>query len=318
MKQSNFSRHIENFAAFNAAMGQGLLAKINHDFLETGKAFLAFRREEATIYYHGNQLCNLPAKNRDEAPFTPTVYNLYLPLLRSSLLSSKTKKNFTEAQWLDNAKISGKTFAEILPEICDNIEKDSSPESTQASIFYHFSPLNRAQNSPLILLDVEAAFTESDEKNRIDLVFYHINDQRLVFVEVKRLHDTRWGNKNCLDTAKVIGQMKRYRDLLKANEGTITTQYNKAIEHYNALSGRQMLPIGDKKPILGLLLVEHSETEADLEKIENIRYALAKEEFGVGNIGNTESILKDKEKDPEKPSRSLQKIYNKLKKYPIN
>ena len=314
MKQSNFSRHIENFAAFNAAMGQGLLAKINHDFLETGKAFLAFRREEATIYYHGNQLCNLVETQN----FDPTVYDRYLPLCRSKVLESKKAKNFSEREWLDDTKIAGKTFAEILPEICDNIEKDSSPESTQASRFYHFSPLNRAQNSPLILLDVEAAFTESDEKNRIDLVFYHINDQRLVFVEVKRLHDARWGNKNCLDTAKVIGQMKRYRDLLKANEGTITTQYNKAIEYYNALSGSQMLPIGDKNPILGLLLVEHSETEADLEKIENIRHALTKERFGVGNIGNTESILKDKEKDPEKPSRSLQKIYNKLKKYPLN
>lgn len=318
MKKSNFSRHIENLAELEKAISQGFLSEINRHLLVSGEALLVFRNEEATIYYHGNQLCNLSAKKSKVDPFTPTVSEKYLPLCRSKVLKkAKEAKNLNEREWLDAAGIDGKTFAEVLPEICDNIEKLSSPEDTQASRFYHFSPLNCFQNSPLVLLDAEAAFAKSDEKNRIDLVFYHIDDRRLVFVEVKRLHDKRWGNKDRLDFTKVIGQMGRYRKLLKINEEIVTTQYNKAIEYYNSLSGRQMPLIGDKKPILGLLLVEHSKNEEDLKKIENIQQALAEVGFGVSDIGNTESILKDKKKDPEKPDRSLKKIYNKLKKYPI-
>lgn len=313
MKKSNFSRYIENFADFKNAISQGFLSDVKHTLLENGKAFLAFRNEEATIYYHGNQLCNLVEKQK----FDPTVYDRYLPLCRSKVLEAKKAKNLNETEWLNDTEIIGKTFADVLPEICDNIEKDSSPESLQASRFYHFSPLNRSQNSPIVLLDVEAAFADSDEKNRIDLVFYHIDDRRLVFVEVKRLHDKRWGNKDSLNFAKVIEQMERYRELLKTKEEIVKTQYNRTIEYYNSLSGRQMPLISDKKPILGLLLVEHSENEEDIKKIEGIQKALAEVGFGVSNIGNTESVLKDKEKDSEKPDRSLKRIYNKLKKYPI-
>ena len=73
---SNFSRSISNFEMLKSQLfSQDFLKKVDEGLIQTGKAFLAFRNEEATIYYNGNQLCNLAASNEYE----PTIYNHYLP-----------------------------------------------------------------------------------------------------------------------------------------------------------------------------------------------------------------------------------------------
>ncbi len=292
MKKSNFSRYIENFADFKNAISQGFLSDIKHTLLEKGKAFLAFRNEEATIYYHGNQLCNLPAKK----PFTPTVNNLYLPLCRSTVLKAREEKKtreekyLNEREWLDEAGIDGKTFAKVLPEIRANIEKESSKESTQASKFYRFSPLNLEEDHEIVLLDFEAAFERTE---RIYLVFYNTAERRLMFVEVKRLEDSRlYGKDN--QQAEVIDQLNRYRDRLKDEDekANINTQYNRVITYYNALSGKNLPLIQDAEPILGLLLVDFTSCEKDQKKKRIVQDAMKLNGYKMYAIGDTSNVTK--------------------------
>lgn len=301
MKKSNFSRYIENVADFKNALDKNFLSEIRH-LLVRGKALLVFRDEEATIYYHGNQLCNLPAKK----PFTPTVYERYLPLCRSEVLNGKKAKNLNEREWLNAAGIDGKTFAEVLPEICANIEKDSSPESTQASRFYRFSPLNLAEDHKIVLLDIEAAFAYPGEQTeRIDLVFYNTAERRLMFVEVKRLSDSRLP-KDKLDTsAEIFKQLNSYQDTLQNGKDNIIAQYNNVIEYYNELrSEKRLPPIADADPLLGLLLVEYTSSKKDQDKKKTVQEMAKSNGYKMYAIGNTSNMTKDS---------TVQEIYNALK-----
>lgn len=94
---SNFTRKIGDMEALQKQLTtDGFLQAINRELIQTGRAFLAFRNDEATIYYNGNQLCNLSGSHGYE----PMVYNHYLPITRSRTLSSHQKKEpYTIGQW---------------------------------------------------------------------------------------------------------------------------------------------------------------------------------------------------------------------------
>ena len=180
---SNFTRKIGDMEALQKQLTtDGFLQAINRELIQTGRAFLAFRNDEATIYYNGNQLCNLSGSHGYET----MVYNHYLPITRSRTLSSHQKKEpYTIGQWRENIGSEELSFESVIKEILDNLEKESSPESLQASRFYRFSLLNKQTAHEIVLLDIEAAFSSTGEKtDRIDLVFYHRKDRRLMFVEV--------------------------------------------------------------------------------------------------------------------------------------
>ena len=119
---SNFTRKITDFSALETSLDKNaFLKKIDDELIRTGRAFLAFRNNEATVYYNGNQLFNSTEKNS----YSPSVYNHYLPLIRSQTLRKECpKENFSEETWLKESKLSGFSFASVYDEILDNIEKE--------------------------------------------------------------------------------------------------------------------------------------------------------------------------------------------------
>ena len=287
---SNFTRNIGNMKALqNQLNTDGFLKAINSDLIQTGRAFLAFRNDEATIYYNGNQLCNLPGSQGYE----PMVYNHYLPITRSRTLSKKQKKEpYTIEQWQNNIDSEKLSFERVFNEILDNLEKESSPESLQASRFYSFSPLNTKTTPEIVLLDIEAAFSSSDEKtDRIDLVFYHRKDRRLMFVEVKRLSDPRLDPKG-KESADVIDQLKRYKDRLETEVQQITSQYNNSIDYYNTLSGGNLPHVSLESPsLLGLLLVEFNQSA--IKKKNEVQEMITRNGFKWYAIGDTSNVKED-------------------------
>ena len=83
---SNFSRNISNFEMLKSQLlSNEFLKKIDKGLIQTGQAFLAFRSEKATIYYNGNQLCNLFISNGYE----PQICNHYLPIIRSQTICER-------------------------------------------------------------------------------------------------------------------------------------------------------------------------------------------------------------------------------------
>ena len=284
---SNFTREIKNFDLLEKQLKENrFLERIEKEYIQQGKAFLAVRNNEATVYYHGNQLCSLLSRNN----FLPSIYNHYLPLTRSKTLQKVLKKvNYTEMQWQEKEENCNISFHGVLLEILDNIVKEQSPESVQASEFYKFSPLNRKEQHDIVLLDIEAAFAESREKTeRIDLVFYHTVEKRLMFVEVKRLWDDRLEKKDG-NQAEVVEQMNRYSRRLCTEKDQINTQYNHVIGYYNKLSGKNMPLIENGEPLLGLLLVEYTSSAEDKErkqKVERLVQECEYKKYAIGNTGN--------------------------------
>lgn len=293
---SNFTRKIGNMDALqNQLTTNGFLYEIYHELIQTGRAFLAFRNDEATIYYNGNQLCSLSGSSG----YDPAIYNHYLPITRSRTLASHQKKeSYSIEQWRKSIGSGDLSFESVINEILDNLEKESSPESLQASRFYRFSPLNRKANHEIVLLDIEAAFSGTGEKtDRIDLVFYHKVDRRLMFVEVKRLSDSRLYSKSNAKgavEAEVMGQLKSYKDRLDKKFQQINSQYSNVIDYYNALSGGNIPRIiPDSKPLFGLLLVEFSRSARDQERKRTVQEMIAENHFKMYAIGNTANATKD-------------------------
>ena len=305
---SNFTRRITDFSALNDSLiTNSFLQKVNEELIRSGRAFLAFRNDEATIYYNGNQLCNLTATNG----YRPSVYNHYLPLIRSQTLrKERRKESFLEKAWLETSNLTGSSFASVYDEILDNIKKEESPESLQASRFYRFSPLNQTEEHEIVLLDVEAAFSETGVKtDRIDLVFYHTTKRQIMFVEVKRLSDKRLfpqedSHGNLIVEAEVLGQLKRYDDRCKGEAHAINKEYNEVISYYNTLSGRNLKLIEENSaPLLGLLLVEFTRSADDQNHKKQVQDMLKEKNFKWYAVGNTASVT----------PATLTAIYNAIK-----
>ena len=305
---SNFTRRINDFSSLNnSLMTNPFLHKVNEELIKNGRAFFAFRNDEATIYYNGNQLCNLAATNG----YLPSVYNHYLPVIRSQTLrKDRRKESFWEYTWLKESNLSNASFTSVYDEILDNIQKEESPESLQASRFYRFSPLNQAEEHEIILLDIEAAFSETGVKtDRIDLVFYHTTKRQLMFVEVKRLSDKRLfpqkdSHGNLIAEAEVLGQLKRYDDRCKCEAHAINKEYNEVISYYNTLSGRNIALIEeDSVPLLGLLLVEFTRSADDQNYKKQVQDMLKAKNFKWYAVGNTSSVT----------PATLTAIYNAIK-----
>ncbi len=297
---SNFTRKIGDMEALQKQLTtDDFLKVINCELIQTGRAFLAFRNDEATIYYNGNRLCNLSGSHGYE----PMVYNHYLPITRSCTLSGSQKKEpYTIEQWRKNIGSEEISFESVIKEILDNLEKESSPESLQASRFYRFSPLNKQTTHEIVLLDIEAAFSSTGEKtDRIDLVFYHMKDRRLMFVEVKRLSDSRLDPKGA-NSAEVISQLMRYKRRLQTEKQQINSQYNKTIYYYNTLSKGNLphIPI-ESRPLLGLLLVEFNLSK--IEKKNKVKKMIKCSGFKSYAIGDTSNVAE----------RTIAEIYKALK-----
>lgn len=280
---SNFTRKISNMSTLqNQLNTNDFLQTVYKDLVQNGKAFLAFRNDEATIYYKGRQLCNLKSSNGYE----PLVYKHYLPIIRSRRLAdSSIKGSYSLKQWREDTGIMGLSFNDVIEEICDNIKKERSPEGLQASHFYRFSSLNPEASNELVLLDIEAEFSGTGEKtDRIDLVFYHTIDKRLMFVEVKRLSDKRLYKPE--ESPEVISQLKQYQNRIKLEKELINNQYNNTIEYYNALTGGNLPLITlETAPLLGLLLVEYG--KEGTTKAKEVKKMVKNSGFKVYVIGNT-------------------------------
>lgn len=275
---SNFTRKIINV--------ENLISKFEeNDFLKEAKkriisnqVMLTFRNKEATLYFKGRQLC----KMEENKNFEPSIYGKFLPIIRS--IESDNEKCYSENEYREklsekiqcNAKIK---FTDVLPEIYDYLDFESDKEASFAAELYKFSPFNADK---IILLDIEAAFAESGEStDRIDLVFYHTEEKRLLFIELKRLNDDRINNR------EVIEQMKRYKTRITNEKDLINQQYNNVIDYFNKFCNKNIPHIENKTPLLTLLVTEYNKAEERSEKMKSIKQLCEENNIGFSQRGDT-------------------------------
>lgn len=257
------------------------LSRIYQDYVGNGQAFLAFRNDEATFYYHGKQLCNM----RDSKDFDPTINKAFLPL---RTVISGGGQYISEKEWQEKTNLSC-GYATVLVEILENIEHRQDPESLQVSSLYKFSPLCRQCSSDMILLDIEAAFAESGipDRDRIDVVMYSKSRRQLLFAEVKRLSDVRLQKGGELQS-EIVTQMDSYRKILNEEKSTIIEQYNRVIEYYSKLA-QTAIPLidGEKDILLGLWITEYVRDNKSC--IEDLRQQIDAK-FPVTDIGQMSNL----------------------------
>ena len=281
---SNFTRKIINV--------ENLISKFEeNDFLKeakkriiSNKVMLTFRNKEATLYYKGRQLCNMKENNN----FEPLIYGKFLPIIRS--IKNDNKKCYSENEYREklsekiqcNAKIK---FPDVLPEIYDYLDFESDKEASFAAELYKFSPFNADK---IILLDIEAAFAESEEStDRIDLVFYHTEEKRLLFIELKRLKDKRFKDIENNVNNEVIEQMKRYKTRITNEKDLINQQYNNVIDYFNKFCNKNIPHIENKTPLLALLVTEYNKAEERSEKMKSIKQLCEENNIGFSQRGDT-------------------------------
>ncbi len=294
---ATFTREIKNPVLFFVYWDKNpFLQRVERGLLQKGKGLLTIRDNHATVYYNGNRLCDLPASDR----FDPKVNRKFLPLLRSKCMDDKLPTQYIgESEWRRQAGLSActeYTYADVLPEICSNIIYHETPESGQIVNLYAYAPLCATNRSPVILLDIEAVFSSPDEdEDRIDLVLYHVEDRRLIFCEVKRLWDFRL-NQNALYPAGILGQMERYQARIDRERDNIRVQYDRVIDFYNIFStrhgssGRKIPHIGEEAPLLGVLIVEYKNNEADSRRRKEVKAMLSAAGIKYKDIGDTSHI----------------------------
>ena len=257
------------------------LSCIYQDYVCNGQAFLAFRNDEATFYYHGKQLCNM----RDSKDFEPTINKAFLPL---RTVISGGGQYISEKEWQEKTNLSCGYVAGLV-EILENIEHRQDPESLQVSSLYKFSPLCRQCSSDMILLDIEAAFAESGipDRDRIDVVMYSKSRRQLLFAEVKRLSDVRLQKGGELQS-EIVTQMDSYRKILNKEKSNIIEQYNRVIEYYSKLA-QVAIPLidGEKDILLGLWITEY--VRDNKSRIEDLRQQIDAK-FPVTDIGQMSNL----------------------------
>lgn len=300
---SNFTREIKDFSGFEHSWGNdGFLKRVDANLVKCGKALLTFRNDEASVYYNGNRLCNLAPQN-----FEPKINDLFLPFTRSKRINGQKQVEYmTEAEWKTSVGLAALkySFDEVFPEILSNITFHQTDESFQVTGLYPYSPMNISNTSSIILLDIEAAFSATgQDTDRIDVVLYHTEERRLIFVEVKGLWDDRLKSKKGNDPA-IITQMENYQKRINHEKNNIRVQYNRVIDYYNALSGRNIPYIGEETPLLGLLLVGFKANNKDSQKRKDVKTMLRKANIKYKDIGDTSNVTE----------KTLLDLYEKFKK----
>lgn len=285
MGDSTFARRIGNIEKLiehlNCVDENDFIGHVYRKKVKNGEMLLAFRNKNATIYYEGQQLCNM----RESRGFAPQINNKFLP---SKIGAEKgNSKYWSEEQWQQETGNSG-TFVSVLSEICGNIESLKAKEGSYVADIYKFSPLCKdCRDCDTILLDIEAMFAwrgENRRRDQIDVVLYNLTRRQLVFVEVKRLGDVRWGT-----PAEINKQLGGYSSILESEKAKIVEAYNNVIIYYSKISGMTIPPIDDKKKIcLGLLITEYTRND------QHNGLKLAKEKidssFHIETIGHAVNV----------------------------
>lgn len=277
------------------------LNKVYTNNIISGDVLLTIRpHDRVTAYYMGCQFFTIKFNNKYP---NPHFYRRYLPIIRSDVFreikdvtrtSNKkpvNKSPMTESDW--QMKIgNGLELSRVLPEILDNLNKDSRPEGSQVSCLYKYSPLAANNASNIVLLDIEAEFSQSGTRksDRVDVVLFHTLKKQLLFLEVKRLPDGRLHKNGNIQLA-VTRQLSRYQTIIHDQADNIVKQYNHVIDTYNVInaSARQIPHVEPALAIkLGLLIVDYS--RRDLELLKAIKVQSAMQSAKTVAIGNAKNV----------------------------
>jgi hypothetical protein len=240
--------------------------KLKED-IKRGTVFPTIRGGSIEFYYKGS----LMFKYSNE-------FETHYKFLINNDRSQKQKNDYIKNDGktpIDRDDLIITNFLEGYKSIQKSIDKYAKPEAILTSDCYkHFSFFKEDPKSKFFLIDIEAAFTSSQENSnsssdnpknttdRIDVVLFDTANQQIIFCEVKRFDDSRIYPKIDKD-AEVIGQLSRYQQQIAKRKEEIIQAYNHAFEIYGKLFGTEAYKVKDVYPQAILFVTGFTESQND-------------------------------------------------------
>ena len=228
---------------------------------------------ELNVYYNGGSILRI------NSSLNKIYFNYqYLPLKDNYLPLKLTDNNIKEQDFCINIDFNN-FDKNIIKKIKNRITK-YYPSSSEKGIQGKYELCQKEKMG--FFVDTEYAYKYYDEKerkpktSRIDLVYYHIKTNKLYFVELKTIEDSRLCIKEddegnlievkSKDKEPINEQLKKYHKFIKENKSDLKEFYKKIIRI---------------KSKFGLL--RNKISEFDLDKLEDMEI----EEKPILLIGNT-------------------------------
>jgi hypothetical protein len=180
------------------------------------------------VYYNGGAILRELSYNEKKKAFSAKIHPKYIPLEKDNVYMTlaltnadvKIADTFKPMDFLNFDK-------EELKKITDRVEKYHDSESEKAIQF------KRAANDSYI---IDAEF-QLNKSLRVDLVRLDVDEEKIVFIEIKTIGDRRL----FLDPAKdkdqknIYHQLKKYHDFVSANKAALLDYYKRVLQVKNNL-----------------------------------------------------------------------------------
>ena len=269
-----FKRHVSSNLTSNLIKEPLYQNHLLPDILK-GDVFLAIRNERIDFYHKGGKLFAYDVQG-----------GFHTHIKYAAVIENPMNAYLTENE-LKNCKIIS-DFSTHYDRIKENCSMYSGDEASGVSNLYkNYSYLT---NSNKVVLDIEISFKSDDPnkaQDRIDILIYDKIKRQLKFVEAKHYSNSEiWSN----GVPKVVAQIDRYENQIKAKKQDIINNYNTYISNINQLFGLNIQPIIeiDNKVILMIFGFDRSQR---IDRLKNVILGnSAYKPFEIYLIGDVKKI----------------------------
>ena len=281
---ADFSRRVSHDLISNLKNEPLFLQKLKQDIGKlTPAVFPAFRDNCISFYYRGGGLFKYENNN-----FSTNI--------KYAIVPTKFDNSYVTEDDLKTVCIQPSFEAAYEP-IKERCKIYGTIEADGVSNLYSYSGTT---NEPIILLDTEIALYDTDDKSRIDLLFYNIRKRELCFCEAKHFSNPEiWSNK----TPKVCKQIDRYNKKIAKFKNKIIDEYKICIEQFNYLFDTNIPKPEKLCDKVGLLIFGYDKLQS--EKISEL---LIKN----GNLNDIPFYTKGNIKEIK--SNNIAKLYSRISK----
>lgn len=209
----------------------------------------------------------------------------------SVMLKDKPDDNISESDLLSGKLRLIQDFCEGYERIKENCEKYSGIEALGVSSLYERFSCVGNQDSPVIMLDIEASFAKGDgmERDRIDIVALEKSSGKIRFIEAKH-YSNNTSLRATSDDPAVIGQLSRYAKQLEEKLEIVLSAYKEHVHILNSifLTNIPEPKIVDPKPCLLVFGFDKEQLDGYFEK--KIKAPLIDKGLRVYGIGDIKKV----------------------------
>ena len=240
--ERQFNRHVENTLIESLKASKLWNEKLKKD-CENGEVFLALRNDVSgnndriSFYHGGGNLFNFDGKD----------FRTHIKY--AAVIDSKADaKTYVSQEELFNCKLNP-DFSSSYDRIKENCSHYSGDEAEGVSKLCKKSSYLKEEY--IVVLDIEIGLWNEEKKDRIDILLYNTESQKLRFVEAKH-----FSNKDLWATGepKVIKQLKGYEKVIADRASEIIKEYGRFIDGINQIFGKKLPEPQEIDPKVSLLI----------------------------------------------------------------